>query len=141
MAQCTGVGIRTVPPIDPDRDLRRIGVYHDFASGEGGHAPAGDQCRGHAFPRQWQAAAEQPRRWLASPADASLDAWAAMQPRWRAAAPSLDREVTRVGTAAVRGGMEALLNSLHPRISYADGVLTVSFPHDWRVDLGGGGWP
>jgi hypothetical protein len=91
----------------------------------------------HAFPRQWQAAAEQPRRWLASLADASLDAWAAMQPRWRAAAPLLDREVARVGTAAVRGGMEALLNSLHPRISYTDGVLAVSFPHDWRVDLGG----
>lgn len=92
---------------------------------------------GHAFPRQWQAAAEQPRRWLASLADASLDAWAAMQPRWRAAAPLLDREVARVGTAAVRGGMGALLNSLHPRISYASGVLAVSFPNDWRVDLGG----
>jgi len=92
---------------------------------------------GHAFPRQWQAAAEQPGRWLASLADASLDAWAAMQPRWRAAAPLLDREVARVGTAAVRGGMEALLNSLHPRISYADGVLAMSAPHDWRVDLGG----
>lgn len=91
----------------------------------------------HAFPRHWQAAAEQPRRWLASLADASLDAWAVMQPRWRAAAPLLDREVTRVGTAAVRGGMDALLNSLHPRISYADGTLAVWFPHDWRVDLGG----
>ena len=91
---------------------------------------------GHAFPRQWQAAAEHPRQWLVSLAEASLDTWAAMQPRWRAAAPLFDREVARVGTAAVRGAMEALLNSLHPRISYADGVLAVSFPHDRRVDLG-----
>jgi len=94
-------------------------------------------CDSHTLPRQWQAAAEQPRRWLASLADASLDAWAAMQPRWRAAAPLLDREVARVGTAAVRGGMAALLNCLHPRVSYADGVLALSFPRDRCVDLGG----
>ena len=94
-------------------------------------------CDSHTLPRQWQAAAEQPRRWLASLADASLDAWAAMQPRWRAAAPLLDREVARVGTAAVRGGMAALLNCLHPRVSYADGVLALPFPRDRCVDLGG----
>jgi DNA-binding transcriptional ArsR family regulator len=92
---------------------------------------------GHSYPREWQAAADQPRRWLASLADASLDAWAVMEPRWRAAAPLFDREVARVGTAAVRGGMEALLNTLHPRISYADGVLAISYPYDRRVDLRG----
>ena len=90
-----------------------------------------------AYPPQWRAAAQEPRRWLASMADASLDAWAAIQPRWRAAAPLFDREVRRVGTAAVRGGMDALLNSLHPRISYADGVLTFAYPNDRRVALGG----
>jgi DNA-binding transcriptional ArsR family regulator len=88
------------------------------------------------MPPGWQAAAIEPRRWLASMADASLDTWAVLQPRWQAAAPLLDREVTRVGIAAVRGGMEALLNSLHPRISYADGVLTAAFPLDRRVALG-----
>jgi DNA-binding transcriptional ArsR family regulator len=88
------------------------------------------------MPPGWQAAAREPRRWLASMADASLDTWAVLQPRWQAAAPLLDREVTRVGIAAVRGGMEALLNSLHPRISYADGVLTAAFPLDRRVALG-----
>lgn len=91
----------------------------------------------HAFPPHWQAAARQPRRWLDSMADASLDTWAALEPRWRAAAPLLDREAARVGIAAVRGGMEALLNSLHPRISYADGVLAVAFPHNQRAALGG----
>ena len=91
---------------------------------------------GHVFPPQWRAAAQRPHHWLTSMADASLDTWAALQPRWHAATPQLDREVRRVGTAAVRGGMEALLNSLHPRISYAGGVLAVAFPHDRCVSLG-----
>jgi DNA-binding transcriptional ArsR family regulator len=101
-----------------------------------GHGPhAGDG--GRSLTPQWQAAAQQPRRWLASMADASLDTWAALAPRWKAAAPLFDREVRRVGTAAVRGGMQALLNSLHPRISYADGKLSVAIPHDRCVALGG----
>jgi DNA-binding transcriptional ArsR family regulator len=61
-------------------------------------------------------------------ADASLDTWAVAEPRWRAAGPLLDREIRRVGTAAVRGGMAALLNSLHPRMSYRDGMFTVASP-------------
>ncbi len=75
-------------------------------------------------PPQWRAAAEQPRRWLNSMADASLDIWAVAEPRWRAAGPLLDREIRRVGTAAVRGGMAALLNSLHPGLRYQDGAFT-----------------
>jgi hypothetical protein len=74
-------------------------------------------------PAHWQAAADQPRRWLDSMADASLDTWKAAEPRWRAAGPLLDREIRRIGTAAVRGGMAALLNSLHPRVSYHDGTF------------------
>jgi DNA-binding transcriptional ArsR family regulator len=92
---------------------------------------------GHRFPPPWRAVADQPGRWLASMADASADAWGAMAPQWKAAAPLLDREVDRVGTAVVRGGVEALLNSLHPRISYVSGELAVAFPHDRRVALGG----
>jgi hypothetical protein len=63
-------------------------------------------------------------------ADASLDAWAAIEPWWRAAGPLLDREVRRVGTAAVRGGLGALLNHLHPRISYRDATITFAMPVD-----------
>jgi hypothetical protein len=74
-------------------------------------------------PAHWRAAAGQPRRWLNSMADASLDAWAVAEPRWHAAGPLLDREIRRIGTAAVRGGMAELLNSLHPRISYHDGTF------------------
>jgi DNA-binding transcriptional ArsR family regulator len=76
------------------------------------------------LPRCWGAAADQPRRWLNSMADASLDTWTVAEARWRAAGPLLDREIRRAGTAMVRGGMAALLNSLHPRISYHDGTFT-----------------
>lgn len=69
-------------------------------------------------------------------ADASLDIWAVIEPRWRAAGPLFDREVRRIGIAAVRGGLAALLNNLHPRLSYANGVLTFAFPCDRCVTLG-----
>jgi len=42
----------------------------------------------------------------------------------------------RVGTAAVRGGMAALLNSLHPRISYHDGTFVFASHCDLRITLG-----
>jgi DNA-binding transcriptional ArsR family regulator len=96
------------------------------------HAADGGQ---HLSP-QWQAAADQPRRWLSSMADASLDTWKVAEPRWRAAGPLLDREIRRVGTAAVRGGMAALLNSLHPGLSYHDGTFAFASPCDPRYTLG-----
>jgi DNA-binding transcriptional ArsR family regulator len=83
---------------------------------------------GYYYPPHWRAAADQPRRWLNSMADASLDIWTVIEPRWRAAGPLLDREIRRVGTAAVRGGMAALLNSLHPHISYHDGTFAHASP-------------
>ncbi len=83
---------------------------------------------GHDWPPHWRAAADQPRRWLNSMADASLDTWAVAEPRWQAAGPRLDREIRRVGTAAVRGGMAALLNSLHPGLSYHDGTFAYAPP-------------
>ena len=93
-------------------------------------------CDGHPFPPEWRVAGDHPRRWLNSMADASLDTWAVLQSRWQAAGPLLDREVRRVGTAMVRGGMAALLNSLHPRLRYADGALTIEFPRDHCLTLG-----
>jgi DNA-binding transcriptional ArsR family regulator len=91
---------------------------------------------GHGFSPPWRAPGEQPRRWLNSLADASLDIWGVIEPQWRAAGPMFDREVRRVGIAAVRGGVAAILNNLHPRISYTDGVLTFAFPDDREVILG-----
>jgi DNA-binding transcriptional ArsR family regulator len=91
---------------------------------------------GQGFPPCWEAAGDQPRRWFSSMADASLDTWTVIEPRWRAAGRLFDRELRRVGIAAVRGGMAALLNSLHPRISYADGMLTFAYPSHRCVALG-----
>ena len=91
---------------------------------------------GQPYPPEWRVAGEQPRRWLNSMADASLDTWAVVQPRWQAAGPLLDREVRRVGTAMVRGGMGALLNNLHPRLRYANGALIMEFPCDQCLTLG-----
>jgi DNA-binding transcriptional ArsR family regulator len=66
-------------------------------------------------------------------ADASLDTWAVAEPAWRAAGPLLDREIQRIGTAAVRGGMAALLNSLHPRITYHDGTFAFDLCRDQGI--------
>jgi DNA-binding transcriptional ArsR family regulator len=93
-------------------------------------------CGSQHLPAQWRAAADQPRRWLNSMADASLDIWAVAAPRWQAAGPLLDREIRRVGTAAVRGGMAALLNTLHPGLSYRDGTFAFASPCDPSYTLG-----
>jgi DNA-binding transcriptional ArsR family regulator len=104
------------------RDLRPAALTGEL------QAPDGDYC-----PLQWRAAADQPRRWLNSMADASLDTWAVVEPRWRAAGSLLDREIGRVGTAAVRGGMAALLNSLHPHVSYHDGTFAFAYGRNQDV--------
>jgi hypothetical protein len=91
---------------------------------------------GHDCPPHWRAAADQPGRWLKSMAAASLDTWAVAEPRWQAAGPVLDREIRRVGTAAVRGGMAALLNSLHPGLSYRDGTFAFAPRCDPRRTFG-----
>jgi DNA-binding transcriptional ArsR family regulator len=93
-------------------------------------------CGNHCLPSHSRAAGDQPRRWLNSMADASLDTWAVAEPRWRAAGPLLDREIRRVGTAAVRGGMTALLNSLHPGLTYRDGMFTYTPPCNPNRTLG-----
>jgi DNA-binding transcriptional ArsR family regulator len=100
------------------RDLPAAALTAELQAAEGGY-----EC-----PPHWRAAADEPRRWLKSMADASLDTWAVAGPRWQAAGPLLDREIRRVGTAAVRGGMAALLNSLHPGLSYHDGTFAFSPP-------------
>jgi DNA-binding transcriptional ArsR family regulator len=108
------------------RDLPAAALTGELQAADGGY-----DC-----PPHWRAAADQPRRWLKSMADASLDTWAVAGPRWQAAGPLLDREIRRVGTAAVRGGMAALLNSLHPGLSYHDGTFAFAPPCDPCLTFG-----
>lgn len=68
----------------------------------------------------WQDAADNPKRWLASYADASMATWRRIEPWWRAARPLMDREVERIGVASVRGGLDAALNTLSPRLRFAN---------------------
>ena len=60
------------------RDLPTAALTDELEAAYGG----GDDC-----PPHWRGAADQPRRWLHSMADASLDTWAVAEPRWRAAGP------------------------------------------------------
>ncbi|MGH3171414.1 MAG: hypothetical protein ACRDN0_36835 [Trebonia sp.] len=89
------------------------------------------------LPPWWRPAADRPRRWLDSFAAASLDGWTVIEPLWRRSQPLIDREARRVGAAVVRGGLDALLNSLHPRIRYRDGELIVLGGRDSVRDLAG----
>jgi DNA-binding transcriptional ArsR family regulator len=109
------------------RDLPTAALTDELEAAYGG---------GDDYPPHWRGAADQPRRWLHSMADASLDTWAVAEPRWRAAGPLLDREIRRVGTAAVRGGMAALLNSLHPGLSYQNGTFRYAPPCNPSLVLG-----
>lgn len=94
------------------------------------HGPIGDH-----LPATW-AMADQPGRWLRSWAEVCLDAWDELEAQWRKAGPLFSTEVRRIGTAAVSGGLDALLNSLHPRVTYHEGVLSCAFPWDGYRDLG-----
>jgi DNA-binding transcriptional ArsR family regulator len=125
-------------PISPLADTSvadQVARLRDMPAAElTGELEAAD-CDHYLLPH-WRAAADQPRRWLNSMADASLDIWSVAEPRWRAAGPLLDREIRRVGTASVRGGMAALLNSLHPGLTYRDGMFTYAPPCNPRFALG-----
>ncbi|HEY2551366.1 MAG TPA: winged helix-turn-helix domain-containing protein [Streptosporangiaceae bacterium] len=96
-----------------------------------------DRNFGGEVPPWWRPAADRPRNWLDSFAAVSMDGWEVIEPLWRSAQPLIDRETRRVGAAVVRGGTEALLNSLHPRIRYHDGELTVLDACDSVRDLAG----
>jgi hypothetical protein len=92
---------------------------------------------GNALPRAWRPAAEHPRMWFDSLALATGYTFDAVAASWHAAAPAIDREIQRVGTALVRGGHDVLLNSPHPRLRYARGMLNFDIRLRRMVGLGG----
>lgn len=74
----------------------------------------------------WRDSLQDPTEWYSAMADLSQQTWSRIRRRWRRCEPLLTREAERVGSAVVRGQLDVLLNSLHPRLSYQDGELLFS---------------
>ncbi|HEY9522700.1 MAG TPA: hypothetical protein VIR33_05640, partial [Thermopolyspora sp.] len=80
----------------------------------------------------WQPAVDEPERWLRGYADLLEQVWQVMAPIWRRARPLLDHEIERVAVAAVRGGLDMVLNGMHADCRFQGGVL--SFPDAWPAE-------
>ncbi|MBB4919867.1 ArsR/SmtB family transcription factor [Streptosporangium saharense] len=95
-----------------------------------------EQVFGGGVPEHWRPAADRPKRWFAGYAAALEDVWDVTGPLWERASSLLDREVERVGTAVVRGGLDVLLSSLSERIQYGEDGLLIADLEPSRYDLG-----
>lgn len=96
-----------------------------------------DSAFGGRPPAHWHSVAKRPREWLHAQATATSEAWSAVRPLWNQARPLLEREVERVGAAAVRGRLDVVLGGLNPRSRFDDGVLKISDPEPARFELAG----
>ena len=88
-------------------------------------------------PPHWRDALRRPRTWLHAYATAMADAWRSVEPLWIQAQPVLEREVRRVGAAAVRGGLDLILDRLHPASQFDNNVLRIRDPEPASFELGG----
>jgi DNA-binding transcriptional ArsR family regulator len=88
-------------------------------------------------PPWWRAAMTQPEKWLASVADATLAAHAAMRPALDKAEPLIRRETERVGAAIVRGNLDVALATLNRRIRLDGQTLHYDHPLAGHHDLAG----
>lgn len=80
---------------------------------------------GSSMPAAWSSALKRPDRWISAYAHLMAVVWQAFSPVWRRAQPLLEREIVRVGTAAVRGAMDVVLSDLSPRWSYREQRLLI----------------
>ncbi|MDX3101326.1 ArsR/SmtB family transcription factor [Nonomuraea angiospora] len=88
------------------------------------------------LPAHWRSAAERPDRWMHGYTAALGSVWTTTEPVWRRARALLDREVRRVGVAAVRGGSELLLGALNSRIMYGERGLLIADVESSTFELG-----
>ncbi|MBO0771558.1 MAG: hypothetical protein J2P35_08875, partial [Actinobacteria bacterium] len=79
-------------------------------------------------PPHWRNALRRPRAWLDAYAGAMGEAWRSIEPLWAQAHPLLEREVERVGAAVMRGGLDLVLDRLHPASRFGNGVLAIVDP-------------
>lgn len=77
------------------------------------------------MPHAWRRVHDSPKLWTQSMQAAVADAWRVTRPRWAGAESALDREARRIGLAVVTGGVDTVLNSIHPRLRFQDGTLTL----------------
>ncbi len=82
-----------------------------------------EEVFGDRLPAHWRQAADHPRRWAPSLADAFTAARLATEHLWTKARPLLDREIERIGVASVRGGTDAVLGLLRPHFRFQGGAL------------------
>ena len=88
------------------------------------------------LPVEWRAAVENPAGWREAYARAVETAWSFGRRHWQGGRHPIDRELARIGTAVVTGTVPALLNSLHPRLRFRDGVLRFRHSCPSSVPLG-----
>lgn len=127
-----------VTPLNPEREIPvhvQVEWLHDLPADEllGDIHSVFDQTP----PPQWRDAARRPRTWLHAYAGAMADAWRSIEPLWLQAQPMLEREVERVGAAAVRGGLDLILDRLHPASQFTDNVLKIRDPEPASFELAG----
>ncbi|WP_084965006.1 hypothetical protein [Thermoactinospora rubra] len=109
------------------RDASPDELAEDLEQAFGGEQP----------PAHWWPYLRRPKRWLRGYATALSEVWQVAAPLWRRAHASLDREIARVGAAAVRGGLPALLGSLSPKVWLDGDVLRIADQQAGQFELGG----
>lgn len=127
----------TLIPIAPSRDSTvadNVAALRDTAPAAVADDIVG--CWGPTPPSPWRVAIDRPHDWIRALAGALAGTWSIGERRWRAGLGAVDGEIARIGVAAVTGTLPALLNSLHPRVRYQDGVVTFRNSCNAAFELG-----
>lgn len=125
--RCDGGGLvpEATAPIPPRGDVtvaEQVRCLHDYPPDELTADLAGIGPTSGA----WRRIGDEPRRWLSAYAATTATAWRLLEPWWHTVGPLIDRETERIGIAAVRGGLDTVLNTLSRRITFADGTFHVA---------------
>lgn len=83
-------------------------------------------------PAPWRRVLDQPQGFLDSYRHLISAAWAGFAPRWSQVDALYAREVSRLGVAAVSGGLDVVLNTLGPPVRFTDGSLSLRRCHRWQ---------
>jgi len=87
-------------------------------------------------PTAWQSVLRSPSRWADGFGRSIESAWEVIDPLWKQVTQVVDREVERVGIAAVRGQVPTLLGTLNGRIRLVQDGITYHHPTPGDYHLG-----